>query len=69
MEEKERRLAVDIEEEEEGIVTDEGTDLKKPVSGAMSFFPWERKLICVDETSKVCLLLCYEQPRYPIIMW
>ena len=56
VEEKERRLAMDQDEEEEGSVKDEDTDLKNTVSGAAISF---RKLICVDETSKVFMLLCY----------
>ena len=61
MEEKERLLAVDkdiADEEDEEIVKKEATDLKDPVRGAQ---PWERKLVCVDETSKVLTLrvLCY----------
>ena len=56
VEDKERRLAVDQDEEEEGSMKDEDTDLKNTVSGvAIS----SRKLICVDETSKVFMLLCY----------
>lgn len=50
MEQKERLGAVD--EEEKGIVH-EDTELKNPVSEAPTF----RELICVDEGSKVFLLL------------
>ena len=49
VEEKERLLAVDKDEEEEGFVKDKGTDTKNPASGAETF----RRLICVDEASKV----------------
>ena len=56
VEEKERRLAVDQDEEEEGSVKDEDTDVKNTVSDAAIS---SRKLICVDETSKVVILLCY----------
>jgi len=64
VEEKERLLAVDKDEEEEGFVKEEDTDLKNPVSAAKTF----RKLICVDEASKVFMLLCYNNPTNPIIM-
>ncbi|XP_078352981.1 NFX1-type zinc finger-containing protein 1-like isoform X1 [Oculina patagonica] len=53
VEEKERLLAVDkdiTEEEDEEIVKDVVTDLKDPVSEATNLRPWERKLVCVDET-------------------
>ena len=46
---------MDQDEEEEGSMKDEDTDLKNTVRGAANF----RKLICVDETSKVFMLLCY----------
>lgn len=72
MEEKERLLTVDEDipdEEEEGTVKDEETDLKNPASGATGFRPWERKLTCVDETSKVFMLLCYNDRTSSIIMW
>ena len=52
VEQKERLGAVDQDEEEEGIVH-EDTELKKPVSDARMF----RELICVDEASKVFMLL------------
>ena len=59
MEEKERLLAVD--EEEEGIVEDEETDLKNP----KTIF---RELICVDETSKVFMLLRYKNPANRLVI-
>jgi len=49
VEEKERLLAVDKDEEEEGSVKEEDTDLN-PVSGVKIS---SRKLICVEETSNV----------------
>ena len=57
MEEKERLLAVDkdiADEEDEEIMKDEATaQSKDPVSGATTLRPWERQLVCVDETSKM----------------
>jgi len=64
VEQKERLLAVDKDEEEEPFVEEENTDLKNPGSGAETF----RKLICVDEASKVIMLLRYNNPINPIIM-
>ena len=56
VEEKERRRAMDQDEEEEGSVKDEDIDLKNAVRDAANF----RKLICVDETSKLFyMLVCY----------
>ena len=52
MEQKERLGAVDQDEEEEGIVHGD-IELKNPVSDARMF----RELICVDEASKVFMLL------------
>lgn len=66
MEEKERLLAVDKDEEEEGFVKEEVTDLKNAVGGAEIS---SRRLICVDETSKVFMLLCHNNPTNPIIMF
>lgn len=59
VEEKERLLAVDkdiFDEEDEEIVKDVVTDLKDPVSEVTNLRPWERKLVCVNETSKVLTL-------------
>lgn len=56
MEEKERLLAVDkdiADEEDEEIA--KATDLRDPEREATILWRWERKLVCVDETSK-CLL-------------
>ncbi len=59
VEEKERLLAVDkdiTDEEDEDIVKDVVTDLKEAVSETTNLRLWERKLVCVDETSKVLTL-------------
>ena len=61
MEEKERILALDkdiTDEEDEEIAKDvlnEKREKRDPFTSARMLPTWERKLVCVDETSKVLI--------------
>ena len=61
MEEKERLLALDkdiTDEEDEEIAKEflpEKQEKRDPFTSGRMLPPWERKLVCVDETSKVLI--------------